>query len=356
MNDKRRYARITLETRTRIVRAFEQGEDWQLVCKMNGVKYKTAYSWLHADIISYEQKRRGGQRKPILNEVEIDEIIEWVAADPTITLNLLKLRTKAEFDKDVSITTISRCLDGRFFTLKKLSYLPTGMNTPENKGRRANFVRELNRFVDCGKTICWIDETNFNLFCTRTMGRSLKGSKACITVCNSRGRNVHLIGAMTMDGLVAHSLRRGSYRSDDCVQWLRTVMDKLKERIPTSSIVMVIDNAPCHSRLECLFTESEYEGASLLRLAPYSPMLNPIEHVWSMVKSEVKHRLQTEHAVIVNGDPEKRMNQQDWRLGRMEAIVTTAVNKVTRANCEGFVRHCQSYHADALEEKDMGHS
>ncbi len=51
---------------------------------------------------------------------------------------------------------------------------------------------------------------------------------------------------------------------------------------------MVIDNAPCHSNIEEVFKMDEHKDNYLLRWDPYSPMLNPIENIWSIVKANVK--------------------------------------------------------------------
>ena len=56
-------------------------------------------------------------------------------------------------------------------------------------------------------------------------------------------------------------------------------------------VVMVIDNAPCHSQMKTVFLTPEFEGCKLLRLALYSPMVNPTKNIWSMVKSSVKKDL-----------------------------------------------------------------
>ena len=51
---------------------------------------------------------------------------------------------------------------------------------------------------------------------------------------------------------------------------------------------MVVDNAPCHSNIEEVFSEEEFLGCEVLRLGPYSPMFNPIEQVWFLIKAYVK--------------------------------------------------------------------
>jgi len=51
---------------------------------------------------------------------------------------------------------------------------------------------------------------------------------------------------------------------------------------------MITDNAPCHSCIEENFQENEFDIHRLLRLGPYSPILNVIEYTWSKLKAGVK--------------------------------------------------------------------
>jgi transposase len=61
-------------------------------------------------------------------------------------------------------------------------------------------------------------------------------------------------------------------------------------------IVLVIDNAPAHERSEDLLAEWVVEHRpplpahrlAILRLAPYSPMCNPIDGCFSVLKARVK--------------------------------------------------------------------
>ena len=77
----------------------------------------------------------------------------------------------------------------------------------------------------------------------------------------------------------------------------RTVLDarmfeSCKETTgPPYPVVMVVDNAPYHSNIEEVFSEEEFLGCEVLRLGPYSPMFNPIEQVWSLIKAYVKQEL-----------------------------------------------------------------
>ena len=94
-----------------------------------------------------------------------------------------------------------------------------------------------------------------------------------------------MAGITTQTGLIYWQKRRGSYKKEDCCEWFRRLFCKLSE--PLANVVIVCDNAPIHVSLEKVLEEEAFEGATLLRLAPYSAPLNPIEECWSVVKSEI---------------------------------------------------------------------
>ena len=65
---------------------------------------------------------------------------------------------------------------------------------------------------------------------------------------------------------------------------------------------MITDNAPCHSSIEEIFQENEFDIHRLLRLGPYSPILNAIEYRWSKLKAGVKKDLGNEIPKILDGE------------------------------------------------------
>ncbi len=136
----------------------------------------------------------------------------------------------------------------------------------------------------------WIDETNFNLFIRRKAGWSKVGQRAAVTLPASRGPNIHLIGAITANGVVKMESRRGSFKWQDVNQWVRGLLVQWTANgFRLEDLVVVADNAPNHSRLSHVF---EGTAAVLLKLGPYSPMLNPIENIWSIVKAHIKSAIE----------------------------------------------------------------
>lgn len=92
---------------------------------------------------------------------------------------------------------------------------------------------------------------------------------------------------------------------------MQTVFTQWQEMGNTlEELVVVCDNAPCHSRLEEAFLDTP---AELLRLALYSPQLNPIETIWSKIKSYVKGQME-----IPNVSP---LNMGEQRLVYLENLI-----------------------------------
>ena len=86
------------------------------------------------------------------------------------------------------------------------------------------------------------------------------------------------------------TIRHGLFRKENMHDWVKTCLRKTKDMF-NDPVVLVIYNATIHSRLEEIVQEPEFMGNHILRLGPCSPMLNPMESVWSAFKAEVKHLL-----------------------------------------------------------------
>jgi transposase len=65
--------------------------------------------------------------------------------------------------------------------------------------------------------------------------------------------------------------------------------DKFQEVYTGKKVVIVLDNAPCHNQTEALI--APHDDLVILRIAPYSPMCNPIEGCFSVLKALVKDYL-----------------------------------------------------------------
>ena len=70
--------------------------------------------------------------------------------------------------------------------------------------------------------------------------------------------------------------------NSDCMQ---IFLDEVAQRHPDERIMMVIDGAGWH----CSHTLKVPDNIYLLKLPPYAPELNPIEHVWDELREKYFH-------------------------------------------------------------------
>ena len=62
--------------------------------------------------------------------------------------------------------------NGMMYSYKKMHYELATMNSLPNKEKRRDFLHTLTEAIGNGKRIVWQDETNFNVWCTRSTGWS----------------------------------------------------------------------------------------------------------------------------------------------------------------------------------------
>jgi transposase len=113
----------------------------------------------------------------------------------------------------------------------------------------------------------------------RMYARALKGERATGNRPNQRGKNVSLIGAMGLNGIVASFSVEGGINGEVFNYFIEQIL------VPNLWVgaCVVMDNASIH-HVDEIKELIEAAGATLVYLSPYSPDFNPIENCWSKVK------------------------------------------------------------------------
>lgn len=70
-----------------------------------------------------------------------------------ITLKKVQEKVRVNLKKEVSISTIASYLEGKSFAVKEVYHEPFTLNSIEYKGKSAEYVRQLNRFIQENKQI-----------------------------------------------------------------------------------------------------------------------------------------------------------------------------------------------------------
>lgn len=285
--------------------------------------------------------------------MEIDEALSrWLEEDCTLTLNNIRNRISHDFQVNVALNTIKNWLDGKLFSLKSIRPHIGSMNSSENKRKRKEYVEKVLQCRSNNRTLIWIDETNFNLYCRRKEGRSKIGQRASIINPTCKGSNLQCIGAISSSKIIAFEHRRGSFKAVDFKLWFRQLINTcINEGIlrPT----FIIDNAPAHSNLESIITTED--DVELLRLAPYSYLLNPIELLWSTFKSTVKHEIRNKMDEILAYSRNNRdsLTISEFRIRILENIASASIQHTTQQQLLGYANHVERYYAAALREEDI---
>jgi transposase len=131
--------------------------------------------------------------------------------------------------------------------------------------------------------LIFLDEAGVNLALVRLYARALRGQRARGTRPQKRGKNVSMIGAIALSGIVASINLLGS---TDRLTFEAFVLRKLVPNLWKGATV-VWDNSSIHTGKE-IEKAIANAGARLIYLPPYSPDFNPIENFWSKVKNTLR--------------------------------------------------------------------
>jgi len=165
--------------------------------------------------------------------------------------------------------------------------------------------------------LVFIDETGSNAAMAPSYGWAPRLERAGGKRPKSRrGKNVSIIGALTLQGLTALMTIEGGVNGDAFLTYVRDVL------VPTlkPGQVVVMDNVSTH-KVPGILDAIQAAGCTVWFLPPYSPQFNPIELCWNKFK---------------------------YLLRRAAARTTDAINaavgaiadKITPADAHAWFNHC----------------
>jgi transposase len=138
--------------------------------------------------------------------------------------------------------------------------------------------------LDAGRQI-YVDEASATTDMTRRRARAPIGERAICRVPFRRWSAMTIIGAMSVNGVVASMTHEGATNAETFVTFVEAV---LAPQLRSGDVVF-LDNLGAHKSAEAR-AAIEARGATLVLLPPYSPDFNPIEKLWSKVKTWLRAR------------------------------------------------------------------
>lgn len=129
---------------------------------------------------------------------------------------------------------------------------------------------------------------------TRLRGRSPRGERLVCHAPHGHWRTTTMISSMRLDGTTACMTIEGATNTEVFYAYVREVL------VPSlrPGDIVVMDNLGAHKN-ERTIALIEAAGAEVRFLPAYSPDLNPIEMMWSKVKSLLRKTQARNHADLL---------------------------------------------------------
>ena len=263
-------------------------------------------------------------------------LLDYIENYPTATLNEMKLHLETNFQVHIGKTAISNHLKGKFISIKSIRYSVLDRNSDSVKEIRYNYVK---RFLHEGwlsSQCVYIDECSINVWLVRKNGRSRKGQRIYHQLPTQRGPNLSLVLAITKRGPMHYKLVSGSFNHELYQEFITNLSIKL----PDTLHYLIHDNASIHNRT--LTTSSLH---NIIHLPPYSPFLNPIETVFSVVKSKMRTILTNSPGILTSSESEK--------LNIMRQNMDVLMHDEAFQNLSPYYRHIRKYFPESIEKLDI---
>ncbi len=131
--------------------------------------------------------------------------------------------------------------------------------------------------------LVFVDESGARTNMTRLYGWGPVGERVVDPVPHGHWKTCTMLAAVRLSGPLAAVTVDAAVNADAFLVWTRDVL------VPClrAGDVVVMDNLPAH-KVPGVAEAVEQAGATLRYLPPYSPDYNPIENMWSKVKSHLR--------------------------------------------------------------------
>lgn len=132
--------------------------------------------------------------------------------------------------------------------------------------------------------LVFLDESGVNIDMVRRYGRAKNKNRVNDYAPVNTPKKTTLVSSVRLNGTQAYEFFQGSLNGKNFLSYVKNTL------IPTlkKGDIVVMDNLSCH-KVKGVKEAIEEAGASVLYLPPYSPDFNPIEMMWSKMKTLLRN-------------------------------------------------------------------
>jgi transposase len=290
------------ELRRRAVASVQSGESPEDVARVFGVNRASVYNWLaryrSGGWGSLDAKARGG-RKPLVSGKALKWVYDLVTLkDPRQlkfqfalwTSKMIGLAIKEKFGINLSKASVCRLLIQLGLTAQRPLWKAYQQDPARVKHWLESEYPKIKRLAKkSGASIFFADEAGLRSdhHAGTTWGK--KGQTPVVIGTGARfGFNV--ISAVSAQGEFRFMVVEGTIGAHKFVEFMKRLIHGAGEK----PVYLIVDGHPSHkSKLAQRFLASDAvkDKLKLFFLPPYSPELNPDEHVWNDLKSNAMGRM-----------------------------------------------------------------
>jgi transposase len=164
--------------------------------------------------------------------------------------------------------------------------------------------------------LVFIDESGAKTNMTRLYGRAMAGQRAVDDTSSGHWCTTTMISSVRFDGSTACMVVDGATTKDIFEAYVEQIL------LPTlkAGDIVILDNLSAH-KSQHVRELIESIGAELCYLPAYSPDLNPIEKMWSKIKSILRTLKAKTQEALINA-------------------IAKALEKVTASDAKGWFESC----------------
>lgn len=238
-------------------------------------------------------------------------ICNYVTTRKTFDYNRLIFIIKKRYNINISKSSLYNILKERNITRKRVNIRMNICNSKKFNKLKKTFRRKIKK-VGINKVIS-IDESSFDTHIHNNYGWSAKGEDIKVIKKNKRIR-YSVISGISNDRVILTKIIKGSINRFQFMDFMKEIIEKTDKKYK-----FLMDNALIH-KTKILSELMNSHKREIIYNIPYSPEYNPIEMVFSKVKSMVRRRRQNE------------------LIDNLKRNIMYGFNKITKKDLRGYFR------------------